>query len=366
MITQTDPIRLVFPSMLPDDLNKFLSRNDLCMSIRNDKVIIYKGMHSDIHGRKRDPLSDKNLEKRKYNGTLSTVAKKFISKQISLWFNSVEHFSRLRRLSMYQRERSLGLLTVTLSSQQIHSDQEIKRKILVPFIDKLRYNHNIKHYFWRAEKQKNGNIHFHIVVDKYINKTVAREMWNRTQNVLGYIDRFSLVYGHRNPPSTDIRTINNGKYGIKYLLKYATKTDDKQKIGGKIWGMSDDLRCLRQFTVPNAKNETRTILQLINDDMSNVHYQEHYMTIQLSDKIWQLAKKFHVFREYQMRLQLIYEYLYDNDAYICNDQVDTILSTLEFGEIQEITKAYDKPKEKPKPRKKTNIETIFQGICELS
>ncbi len=29
------------------------------------------------------------------------------------------------------------------------------------FLEKIRYQYNVKSYLWKAESQKNGNIHFH-------------------------------------------------------------------------------------------------------------------------------------------------------------------------------------------------------------
>ncbi|GAH86291.1 unnamed protein product, partial [marine sediment metagenome] len=46
-------------------------------------------------------------------------------------------------------------------------------------------------YVWRAEKQENGNIHFHFIVDNFIPWNELRNTWNRIQQNLGYISRFS-------------------------------------------------------------------------------------------------------------------------------------------------------------------------------
>jgi len=47
----------------------------------------------------------------------------------------------------------LGLLTLTLSSEQIHSDDEIKKLLLQPMLRRLRTIYNVKNYIWKAEAQ---------------------------------------------------------------------------------------------------------------------------------------------------------------------------------------------------------------------
>ena len=51
----------------------------------------------------------------------------------------------------------IAFITLTLSSNQIHSDNEIKSKLLNQFIIEAKKKWKIKNYVWRAEKQENGN-----------------------------------------------------------------------------------------------------------------------------------------------------------------------------------------------------------------
>jgi hypothetical protein len=84
----------------------------------------------------------------------------------------------------------IALITLTLSSIQIHTDNEIKDILLNQLLVELRRVYKIKHYVWRAEKQQNNNIHFHILTNKFIPWNDLRNRWNRIQQKLGYIDRY--------------------------------------------------------------------------------------------------------------------------------------------------------------------------------
>ena len=62
----------------------------------------------------------------------------------------------------------LALITLTLPSAQRHPDEEIKSKLLNQFLIELKNKFQVRDYIWKAEKQENGNIHFHILINKYI------------------------------------------------------------------------------------------------------------------------------------------------------------------------------------------------------
>ena len=116
-----------------------------------------------------------------------------------------------------------NFVTVTLASKQIHSDQTIKTKIFQPFLDDLRKKYKLKNYIWRAESQYNGNIHFHLVTDKFIPWLELQTLWNYTQNKLGYVDRFAKKWKHSKPNGTDIHSLKNIKNIGAYLSKYCSK-----------------------------------------------------------------------------------------------------------------------------------------------
>ena len=175
----------------------------------------------------------------------------------------------------------LNFVTLTLSSKQIHPDSIIKSKLLNQFLIEIKKKYNTKHYFWRAESQANGNIHFHIVFDKFIPWQDCRDRWNRIQNKLGYVDNFNLKYGHSNPNSTDIHSLKKVENIAGYLSKYCSKnskgiiilTKKKFKkrfflmnkwnfpapkakfyrpINGKMWGLSNDLSKLGNCRVQQS------------------------------------------------------------------------------------------------------------------
>lgn len=154
----------------------------------------------------------------------------------------------------------LSFFTLTLASKQIHSDIQIKHDLLNHFIVELHNKWNVKNYLWRAESQMNGNIHFHVTCDRYIPWWELRNTWNRIQDKLGYVARYSQnmqefhkngfkvrkdllanwsfekqlnAYkvgqkeGWYNPNTTDIHSVRNIKNLSHYLAKEFTKNQGK-------------------------------------------------------------------------------------------------------------------------------------------
>ena len=119
----------------------------------------------------------------------------------------------------------LNFVTLTLPSKQKHSDVLIKSKLLDNFLLILKRKFNVKNYFWRAEAQRNGNIHFHIITDVFIPYGLLRHYWNKQIESLNYVSNY--FHKHKNakqPPSTEVHSIKKVRNIASYLSKYCSKS----------------------------------------------------------------------------------------------------------------------------------------------
>lgn len=179
----------------------------------------------------------------------------------------------------------IAFITLTLPSIQLHPDKEIKSKCLNQFILEIKKTYGVKNYIWRAEKQKNGNVHFHLIVDKFIGWSELRDRWNRIVNKLGYVDRYrdemkkfheggfrvrkellhkwdyknqikayksGVANDWNSPNSTDVHSIRKILNIKLYLTKYLTKNENVdfetgelnpeiEIVTGRIWGCNQPL-----------------------------------------------------------------------------------------------------------------------------
>lgn len=228
----------------------------------------------------------KNLKKKRNNMSLSRASKKKMLDSI----NSMYCLSKGRKVE-YKKGKYIynfkcSFITLTLPSEQVHSDKTIKSQCLNQFLIELRKKYKVKNYVWKAELQSNGNIHFHIVTDKYVNYLALRWRWNRIINKLGYVKKYSdrmsklslsqyaklrkksisevkeaYAKGKRckwtNPNSVDVKSVKSDDELAIYLAKYLTKKASKEETNndlslklraedfGNIWGRSSSLAKLK-------------------------------------------------------------------------------------------------------------------------
>jgi hypothetical protein len=246
-------------------------------------------------------FDSKSLSAKRFNGLFSKGSKKAMENTLRNWMSSYEAYDRYCFKNKRNNKIKLVFVTLTMSAQQIHSDQLIKEKCLNQFIKELKAKYNLKNYVWKAELQDNYNIHFHLIIDCYINKKVLQHIWNRCQNLLGYIDRFEKKYSHKNPPSTHVSMVNSQKNIMSYISKYMSKDNCLLMPLGRIWGCSDELRELKEFEcsssdvseiINTATNVIETPMIIEDEFFSMAIYKKSLL--QVLPECW-LKKKYEVY-----------------------------------------------------------------------
>jgi hypothetical protein len=244
------------------------------LSIHPDRINVFNEIVRHVP-KKYDKIQKIQMPKSNFhNNKFSNQARRKVSKALDyLIFLSSD-----KQLPPTAHGKSLNFkisfITLTLSSLQKHSDNEIKELLLNQFLIEAKRKWNVSNYVWRAEKQKNGNIHFHILTDRFIPWSELRQVWNRIQNKLGYCDRYreEMLKFHNggfkvradllkhwsykkqikaykegcandwhNPNSTDIHSIRLVSNVKAYVMKYVTKDQAEGEIIGRMWGCNYEL-----------------------------------------------------------------------------------------------------------------------------
>jgi hypothetical protein len=196
-----------------------------------------------------------------YTGELTKSARKKLKESCELLFAIAQE----RKIENPTTGKSfpfrIGLITLTLSGPQgTRTDRELKKELLEPFLRHFR-SKGLLNYVWKAERQNNGNLHFHILTDFFMDKTYLTNYWNRLQAKMGFIESFHAKYGHRNPASTNVKKVRGKKgmigYMVKYMLKPAAKKQQLElgreidpKTIGKIWDCSLHLKIKNDTAEP--------------------------------------------------------------------------------------------------------------------
>lgn len=250
-----------------------------------------------------------NLRNVRYNGFMSKATKRKCSSMLEAWIYTLGYTHTGNDSTDYRSSTKLQFVTLTLSADQMHSDQELRRILFTPFIQDLKRFHTVYHYFWKAEKADNSRLHFHVLISSRIPHSDLRKLWNKHQDNCGYIEQYRKDrknwhrYGFRldkrrikhwpankqiaaynrgksenwsNPNSTDIHSLRQVRSAHAYIVKYCLKSTDKNKVAGRIWGCSDSLRDLVFTSRPMGLVEQLDLNRLIAKTKAESFCGDHF------------------------------------------------------------------------------------------
>lgn len=247
-------------------------------SISSDSIIVY-----DFHeGCKRknnvSVKSKENLSKAYKSPSLSKGSARKIKKIITHWMLAINMTQKKQHGSGKIKRRYMVMITLTLPSVQVDSDKEIKRKYLNNFLIQLKAKYHVKNYLWVAEKQKNGNIHFHIMVDKFIRKEDVTVLWNKVLSNGDYLSNYQKRFGDKLPPNVKLTGQKNMQNPAEYLTKYVTKAEKTQPIEGVKWACTSELREITKIKFL-CKDWYRDFLYYYKDVLKVKYFENDYVQV---------------------------------------------------------------------------------------
>jgi len=244
------------------------------ISIHPDRINVYRELHWINDKRKKNAIATLIKQSKSHNNKVSSQAARKINKAITYLLFLANDKKCYSRKSGKEFKFKATFVTLTLSGKQMHTDNEIKNSLLNQFLVEAKKKWKVSNYIWRAEKQENGNIHFHLLTDKFIPHVELKDTWNRIQEKLGYVSayRASMKEFFKNgfrirerllkhwseanqrkayqkgcstdwasPNSTDIHSLRLISNVTSYLQKYFNKETQTGQSQGRLWGCSTSL-----------------------------------------------------------------------------------------------------------------------------
>lgn len=293
-----------------DDINLKITP-EYCVIYPNRKKKKFKNPYSNRLVKsvktKKQKENEKNLENNKTGGYLSRKA----TKRLKTSLNWLIYSSKKKKLFNRRTKKSytfrVSFITLTLPAEQGDiKDTLIKKVALKPFIEYLKYNHGVNTYLWKAEAQKNGNIHFHIVVPNYIPYKYIRKFWNKRMSELGLINKYKSKFNKlelgeycklidpnneipfnkkknwfikgkktkwENPNTVDVQNMKRVKNIGAYIATYMSKKDsEKRGIQGRIWGCSYNISYKNKCVLELQYGADDDEINLLLDNSNNISY----------------------------------------------------------------------------------------------
>lgn len=206
--------------------------------------------------------AQKKLEKKFHNFELSVNSARNLKDKISYLFQYAKSRTIKTSTGKTIPNFKVAFITLTLPTKQKHSTAEITSVCLDDFLQKCRRYLNMQNYVWRMEFQANGNVHYHLATDSYIDYFWLLKEWNRSLNKLNYINdyqhqmqglsyseykkRYSqggqipaqtlykryqqgVAYKWTNPNSVDVKNAKNSDNIAFYISKYFSKKEKSAK-----------------------------------------------------------------------------------------------------------------------------------------
>jgi hypothetical protein len=293
------------------------------LSIHPNQINIYNEILWSPYRPKKPRFDHLQVSDKKTHGKVSVHARRKVSKAIDylLYMANDQYLPDSAHGKAYKFK--IAFITLTLPSKQIHSDKVIKDYCLNQFIIELKTRYHVNNYIWRAEKQINGNVHFHILVNAFIPWSELRDRWNRIINKLGYVDRYrnemrkfhsngfkvreellkqwdykKQVKAYRSgkindwnsPNSTDIHSLYKVHKIKEYVTKYCTKDEAFHEVSGRLWSCNYELTsvkggvCIIDSSIKSELNE------LIATHKPKVYDGDHFTVIHISIQQLQSTK----------------------------------------------------------------------------
>lgn len=238
-----------------------------CFSLNPSKLVLYNRIFNNSRysadGTKIHTLRKSESVKRAFhNFTISSNAYRTLKTKIEwLYF-----LSKARYVKTYSGKEifnyKMSFITLTLSSEQKKPTKEVTNEMFDRFLTEIRNRTNMVNYIWRLEFQDNGNVHYHLITDSYLDYYFIKKIWNRIQLNNGYIksyqdkfssmslnqywnlyknndkytfDKVAKMYAKNKsenwtqPPSVDVKSVNSKSAIAYYISKYFSK-DSKSKV----------------------------------------------------------------------------------------------------------------------------------------
>lgn len=240
------------------------------LQFRSKSIVCYQQAHGINGSFSRSASFLRNAEllksRKKYTGEITKGAKKRLTKAISLLVQASPEKWIWNPVTKTNQSHKLSFITLTLPDIDAAKDAKFTHKYLLqPMLRILRNKYKMSMYVWKCELQKNDSIHYHLTTELFIPWEQLRQHWNALLRKNGMLEAFQKQYGHDNPNSVDIHSVNKVNDLEAYLVKYISKEyQNSKKLAGKVWDCSKNLKESTYFTTTLTYDLHQQILKEID------------------------------------------------------------------------------------------------------
>lgn len=286
------PQRYIFLPSFSLTPNKLVSFNSVFKRDFKTNTIKHISEKTNNYTPENVNITKKNkVTKQFHNFNLSVNAHRTLKKKI----NWLYYLSKSKHVKTYSNKEiynfKMCFLTLTLPSTQKHCTKELNSILLNTFLTEIKERTGMKNYVWRLEFQKNGNAHWHLCTDTFLDYQFTLKIWNRILDNNGYIlpyqEKFKAMslkdynhyvnenkkvdfktiakrYAHgkktnwSQPPSIDVKSVVTKKSIANYISKYFSKNDDT-KVKSNPLDSAENSKSIRLWFCSRSLSKLNTV-----------------------------------------------------------------------------------------------------------
>lgn len=194
------------------------------VKVRPDYWIVYRANYIGQSSKRKKGKATKH--------GFSEFSKKNLSRALDMFFFAARERIVYNNITHRKHPFVAAFITLTFPKKV---NRQTGNQLLNRFLSSTIGRNDL--YIWKAEYQRNGNLHYHIITSKFIPYDVIKKNWNRALKDNGLLDEYAKKNGHFNPNSTDVRAVYKMKDLGIYIKKYMSKEGPPPR-GGRSWGCS--------------------------------------------------------------------------------------------------------------------------------
>ena len=81
----------------------------------------------------------------------------------------------------------------------------------------------VQDYFWNAAVQENGNVYYHLLIDRFVAKDQLVDLWGKQMERLGYMAKFRSAHGSKVAPMVNVKVCPADMSLLQYVKKCITE-----------------------------------------------------------------------------------------------------------------------------------------------
>lgn len=214
--------------------------------------------------------------KKTYSGVMTNCAKKRCKMALDLMLQRNPKKWIWNEVSETNHEFQINFITLTIPHhEKLWTQKTSYDALLKPFLSWITKTKKCTDYVWKAEKNSNDQVHFHITTNQFIHFKEIQDKWNYLLEHNGDIEiyRKNQKLWHKNGFKKRTESFENYLYQVS---QNAAEKKQKKHITNQHWSLENQLAAYKKGVANNWSNPNTIDVHSVKDVADCVGYLTAY------------------------------------------------------------------------------------------